>query len=64
MTSLRFFNISEQPAPELNPENTAFFQDHPCDFSILEMLTRDTANINVEKVVNPVKPDKRNSGFF
>ena len=23
-----------------------------------------TANLNVEKVVNPVKPDKRNSGFF
>ena len=48
MTSIRFFSISEQPAPELTPENTTFFQDHSCDFSILEMLTKDTTEINVE----------------
>lgn len=51
--SMGFYSIADEPAIELHPEHTGFYQDRPCTFSIFELNNQDLGKYNVEFLHEP-----------
>lgn len=51
--SMGFYSIADEPAIELHPEHTGFYQERSCTFSIFELNNQDLGRYNVEFLHEP-----------
>ena len=51
--SMGFYSIADEPAIELHPEHTGFYQERSCSFSIFELINEDRERYNVEFLHEP-----------
>ena len=51
--SMGLYSIADEPAIELHPEHTGFYQERSCTFSIFELNSQDFERYNVEFLHEP-----------
>ena len=51
--SMGLYSIADEPAIELHPEHTDFYQERSCSFSIFELIREDRERYNVEFLHEP-----------
>lgn len=52
-SSLGYLSISEEPAIEIHPTHSEFYQERPCTFSLFEMLSQDEKLYTIELLTDP-----------
>lgn len=55
-TSFKFYKIPDIPPIPLTPENAPFYQEYPCTFTIIDLISQVENDYNVEFYSNPEGP--------
>ena len=45
--SMGFYHIADEPAIEIHPAHTSFYQERPCNYSIFELLSEDRGTYDI-----------------
>ena len=48
-----FYHIADEPAIEIHPAHTGFYQERPCNYSIFELLNEDRGTYDIVLVNSP-----------